>query len=327
METRPFGRLFEVSQLTLGGGGIGQVWGSTSRDEAIATVRAAYDAGIRLFDMAPIYGIEGEAETVMGLAFGDGDPDDLRVTTKCMLGQKPPDEIESRLEHSLEKSLARLKRDRVDLFFLHGRVIPDGWNDVTMPALLPAISTEWSVYCDHVVPVFEKWKASGRIGGWGITAAGGLPAELAAIRATPGPDAVQCITNLLDSPGSMHIAHQAPDPRASIRAAQESSVGVMGIRAVASGSLANAIDRDVGDESAEQRDFDRAAGYRALAKELGADPAVLAHRYALAMEGVDTLVLGVKNRAELQQCIDAANGPALAPEEIARIDAVVPPRA
>ena len=39
METRKFGNLGEISALTLGGGGIGQVWGPTSREEAVATVR------------------------------------------------------------------------------------------------------------------------------------------------------------------------------------------------------------------------------------------------------------------------------------------------
>ena len=53
METRTFGPLGPVSVLTLGGGGLGQVWGETTRDEAVATVRAAVDAGITLLDVAP----------------------------------------------------------------------------------------------------------------------------------------------------------------------------------------------------------------------------------------------------------------------------------
>ena len=32
---------------------------------------------------------------------------------------------------------------------------------------------------------------------------------------------------------------------------------------------------------------------------------MIAHRYALSMSGVDTVILGVKNRAELEQCLDA----------------------
>ena len=50
------------------------------------------------------------------------------------------------------------------------------------------------------------------------------------------------------------------------------------------------------------------------------DPAVLAHRYALSMEGVDTVILGVKNRAELAQCVEAEAAGPLPPNLRARID-------
>jgi len=52
MEKRAFGKLGKISCLTLGGGGIGQVWGATSRDEAIATLREAVEAGITFLDVA-----------------------------------------------------------------------------------------------------------------------------------------------------------------------------------------------------------------------------------------------------------------------------------
>ena len=68
-----------TSALTLGGGGIGQVWGETDRSEAIATVQAAWEGGITLFDNAPLYG-EGEAETVLGLAFEGNYPATCAVT-------------------------------------------------------------------------------------------------------------------------------------------------------------------------------------------------------------------------------------------------------
>jgi aryl-alcohol dehydrogenase-like predicted oxidoreductase len=65
MEQRKLGPIGPVSRLTLGGGGIGQLWGETSREESVATLRAAVDAGIDLIDLAPRYG-EGEAEEVLG---------------------------------------------------------------------------------------------------------------------------------------------------------------------------------------------------------------------------------------------------------------------
>jgi len=52
---------------------------------------------------------------------------------------------------------------------------------------------------------------------------------------------------------------------------------------------------------------------------LGESPAALAHRYALSMDGVATVVLGVKNRAELEECVEAEAKGRLAPEVMARI--------
>ena len=92
MEQRAFGKLGEVSCLTLGGGGIGQVWGPTSREEAIATVREAVNAGISFLDVAPAYG-NGEAELVVGEAFNGRLPSGVRLSTKCMLGNPPRDEV------------------------------------------------------------------------------------------------------------------------------------------------------------------------------------------------------------------------------------------
>jgi len=62
MQTRNFGRLGTVSALTLGGGGIGGVFGTTQHTEAVETVRMAIDSGITMIDVAPSYGTDHEAE-------------------------------------------------------------------------------------------------------------------------------------------------------------------------------------------------------------------------------------------------------------------------
>ena len=317
-----FSGLFDVSRLTLGGGGIGQVWGETSQEEAIATVHSAYEHGINFFDLAPLYG-RGEAETVMGLAFPDGYPDEVHLTTKCMLGSTEGPLVEQALSDSLNKSLARMKRDSVDVFILHGYVIPDNWTSPLRGDILSKIAVEWTTYCNHVIPAFEKLKSSGRINAWGITAASTQVTNLAAIESAQHPDVVQCITNLLDSPGSMAISDEPPDPRGVISAAKKENLGVMGIRAVAAGSLTDRIDRTVKESSTESLDFDRAGRFRQLAAELDTTPAKLAHQYALTMNGVDTVVLGVKNRDELLECIDAESQPNLSPEVVALIDQAV----
>jgi aryl-alcohol dehydrogenase-like predicted oxidoreductase len=96
----------------------------------------------------------------------------------------------------------------------------------------------------------------------------------------------------------------------------------MGIRAVQAGALTAAIDRPLPDRHPEVLDYARAAGFRALCSELGENPAVIAHRYALSLE-IDTLVLGVKNRQELAACVAAADAGPLQAELIARVDASV----
>ena len=166
----------------------------------------------------------------------------------------------------------------------------------------------------------ERLKASGRIGAWGITGVGVPATILKALAHDPAPDVVQAVANLMDSAGGMRNFAEAAEPRAIIAAAASRGVGVMGIRAVQAGALTGAIDRVLKESHPEAADYRRAAPFRDLAAELRVDPALLAHRYALSMTGVDTVVLGVKNRAELAACLEAeALGP-LSQDEIARID-------
>ena len=57
MEQRTLGKIgFQVSALTLGGRGIGMVWGATTDEECIEAVKAAVASGVNLLDLVPIYG-------------------------------------------------------------------------------------------------------------------------------------------------------------------------------------------------------------------------------------------------------------------------------
>jgi aryl-alcohol dehydrogenase-like predicted oxidoreductase len=58
-------------------------------------------------------------------------------------------------------------------------------------------------------------------------------------------------------------------------------------------------------DSADFIDFEKALPFRKLANEWGESPASIAHRFALSVKKVSSVVLGVKNRKELQECIDA----------------------
>ena len=228
----------------------------------------------------------------------------MRVTSKCNLGEPPPGEIEPILRRSIEGSLRRLRLDRLDLFFLHSNVVPDSDHRARWPAAAVRM-TLYRTFVEHVRPVFQRLVAEGLIGAWGLTGIGHPDTIIRLLGETPAPAAVQCIANLLDSPGGLKFFDGPAKPRAVMEAAHANGVGVMGIRAVQAGALTSAIDRPLPADHPEMRDYARAAGFRRLAAELGASPAALAHRYALSL-GVDTLVLGVKNRTELAECVAAA---------------------
>jgi aryl-alcohol dehydrogenase-like predicted oxidoreductase len=319
MRTATLGPLGEVSRLTLGGGGIGQIWGSNTKDEALATLTAAIDGGITVLDAAPMY---LNCEAFIGEAFGGRLPAGVKVTTKHQLGSLPALEVAGRLSASLEASLEAMKLERVDLFFLHSNIHLDGFAYAHGDAHKESFSTSWSLYANEVAPAMERFKAQGRIGAWGITGIGVPTAVLAALDHTPRPDAVQAIANLMDSPGALKRYAEPARPREIAAAARAHGIGVMGIRAVQAGALTSGIDRPLSASNPDNTDFARAAGFRALCAQWGEDPAVVAHRYALGMPNIDTVVLGVKNRAELAQCLAGEAAGDLEPAQVAAIDAL-----
>ena len=321
MKQHSFGRLWPVSTLTLGGGGLGMLWGATTFEECVATVHDAVKAGIDLLDLAPRYG-DGKAELVVGEAFAGTLPAGLRVTSECNLGNLPPDQVEGTLRQSIEASLKRLRLPRLDLFFLHSNIVPDQAFIGRAGADAAARMTPYATFVDRARPAFEHFVGEGLIGAWGITGIGQPDTLIKVLGEQPAPAAVQCIANLLDSPGGLKFFDGPPKPRAVIAAARAAGVGVMGIRAVQAGALTSAIDRELPADHAEVRDYARAAPFRALCAEIGVEPAVVAHRYALALD-IDTLVLGVKNRRELAECVAAAQAGPLPADLIARIDKAV----
>jgi aryl-alcohol dehydrogenase-like predicted oxidoreductase len=318
MNMRTFGRLGTVSAISLGGGGVGSVYGAVDRDEAVATVRAAVDAGITMLDLAPIYGpgeASPQAELIVGEAFARKLPEHVRVTSKVVIEDPAPAEvIRSTMRGSLRESLDRLGRDHLDVYILHSYIRPAG----TAP--LPG-TVAVDVVRDVVRPEFERLVDEGAIGGWGLTATA-APAEVCALlEEEPSPGAAQCVTNAIDALGNMWpdgFAGQ-PDNDRIVRTAVAHDAAVMGVRALAAGALTERLDRTVDRSDPTLQDFRRADAFRALAGEWGVPPATLAYRYTLSLPGVATMVIGAKSRRELAECIAAEASPPLSLDEMQRI--------
>jgi aryl-alcohol dehydrogenase-like predicted oxidoreductase len=93
-------------------------------ESAVATVRAAIDAGIDHLDTAYCYGEQGESEKAVAAALAGRGRDGVVIATKCGIHWEPGrkqrvDGRPERLRHEVEESLRRLGTDRVDLLYLH----------------------------------------------------------------------------------------------------------------------------------------------------------------------------------------------------------------
>src|SRR3954451_7211473 len=119
MEHRQLGdSTLEVSTVALGSwltysGGIG-------REQTVACTRAAFEAGITLFDTANVYGT-GAAETAWGEILSDYPRDEYALATKVFFPMGPRDRGLSRKQilKQIDGSLARLRTDYVDLYQCH----------------------------------------------------------------------------------------------------------------------------------------------------------------------------------------------------------------
>ena len=145
-----------VRQTTRLGFGCGNLMGATNRRDSLKLLESAYDAGIRHFDVAPMYGY-GEAESCLG-EFLQRHPGQVTITTKYgvappkksaiikagrsiagpILKQLPalkhrlaqaanaatrnnerPAFTAAQAKASLDRSLAALRTDHIDLWLLH----------------------------------------------------------------------------------------------------------------------------------------------------------------------------------------------------------------
>lgn len=322
MQERDFKPYDSISALTLGGGGLGQVWGETTREEAIATVNLAIEKGINHLDVAPMYG-NGEAESVVGEVFRGKEINGIKITTKCRLGTLPDAEVYDHLNSSLTQSLDYLNMERVDLFLLHTQLREDDFQLQVLNNHRDAVSTSLSCYFNAAIPAFERLKAEGKIGSWGIGGLGQNKAVIEAINHATPPEAIQCVVNPLNSAGAIGYVDKDYDPNSILEASQKEDIPILGIRAVQAGALTSEMDRkphESGRDIKDFEDYERAEPFRNLAAEWQITPSVLAYRYALSAEKVSSIILGVKNRTELLESLDAESAGMLTQDQIDEID-------
>jgi len=173
MQKRTLGRSgLEVSALGFGCMGLSYGYGpATDRSEAIALIRAAHDRGVTFFDTAEAYG-PGLNEEVVGEALAPI-RDDVVIATKFGFKNGVPsqglDSRPERIRQVADEALARLRTDRIDLFYQH-RVDPN-------------------VPMEDVAGTVKELIAKGKVKHFGLSEAG--PASIRAAHAVQPVAALQ----------------------------------------------------------------------------------------------------------------------------------------
>ena len=300
MQQRTLGKTgFQVSVLTLGGGGIGMVWGPTTDDECIETVKAAVASGVNLLDLAPVYG-KGKSEEIVGQAWRDL-PTKPRIATKVFVMPDERKDLAGAVQRSIEGSLTRLGLSQIDVFQLHNQIEPQE------PLAPRRLTLREVVGVGGVLEAMQRLKDTGVVKALGCT---GIARHdvVRELFADGRVDTVQLVTNILCSEGEMGARGDAPyrDHLEMVRLAQATGLGVFGIRPYAAGSLTPAIDRSLPTDHPVVRDFALAQQHLGfLATEPSSPLSVAALRYALSLPGVSTVVTGAKNRTELAEAVTA----------------------
>jgi aryl-alcohol dehydrogenase-like predicted oxidoreductase len=129
MDTRMLGQGLEVSEIGLGCMGMSAWYGPTNEDESIATIHRAIELGVFFLDTADVYGF-GRNEELVGRAIA-GRRGEVVLATKFgnAWGDDGSRSINGRPEYvhqAIDRSLARLNVDHVDLYYQHrvDRTVP-----------------------------------------------------------------------------------------------------------------------------------------------------------------------------------------------------------
>ncbi len=138
MKTRKIGSTnIEVSEISFGAAPLGGLYRACPRDQAMETLQAAWDSGIRYFDVAPWYGL-GLAERYIGDFLRDKPRDSFVLSTKVGRLLRPVaaapteygfvdalpfdadyDYSYDGIMRSVEFSYARMGLNRFDILYVH----------------------------------------------------------------------------------------------------------------------------------------------------------------------------------------------------------------
>jgi aryl-alcohol dehydrogenase-like predicted oxidoreductase len=249
--------------------------GNVDPAEGIANVHRAVEGGVNFFDTAPAY---GRSEELLGEALADHK--DCLVATKVPIPENVDEisqsELTQRVNESLDESLRRLRREVLDVVQIHN-------------------ATVHVLEQGNVVSCLERAREAGKLRYIGASVYG-EEAALATIR-TGKIQILQVALSLLDQRMRDRVIPEA----------RTAGLGVLTRSALLKGALTKRAQWLPPGLQALSRASERVV--RELDTCWESLPS-MALRFCLSVEGVHCVLSGVRNSAEIEDCLAAcAEGP------------------
>lgn len=301
----------EIGVVGFGAWGIGgrtpgdTSYGETSDETSRAAIRRAMELGVDFFDTAPAYG-GGHSERLLGESLPE-EPDRVAVSTKVGYGSwsDAPDFSPEAVERSIIGSLARLRRQRADVVWLHS---PD-----------PSVLSDPG---DGLFGLMDDLVARGVAGVWGISCK--APVDAMRVLERRRVEVFQVNLNMLDI-----RAHDC----GLLEAAAREEISVVARTPLCFGFLAGLVDEStVFTEGDHRRAWSRAqvarwaeGARRAMAitgSAPGDEACVAALRFCLSFPAVSCVLPGALSPGEVEVHARAGALGELPPEQVADIIAL-----
>ena len=324
MEYRELGRTgVKVSALTLGTMTYGE---QNTEDEGHAQMDYAVERGINLFDAAEIYPIppkpesQGRTEEIIGTWLARRkNREKVMIATKVagrstkidwlrdetMLSRQSPPQI----NEAIDKSLARLKTDYIDIYQLH-------WPDRPMRIFegLEYVRLPGDAHPIHeILETLGKLVAAGKVRflglsnetPWGVMTF----LRLAEMHGLPRVVSVQNAFNLVNRSYEVGLSEIT----------YEEQVSLLAYSPLGQGYLTGKYENGALPPKSRKTLFDRLGRYEkgngpraisayvVLAKKHGLDPAQMAISYAVSRPFVTSVIIGATKMDQLKTDIDAAD--------------------
>lgn len=283
LSTRSLGRGgFDVGVVSLGGAGLGGLYGEVGASSATDTLCRAVERGVNYLDMSPFYG-KCESHLAAALVRMGGRPANLHLCTK--VGTHP----ERYGDYSAEAARWTVQRSM--------DVLGVDYFDVVQVHALQGVDMDVVLKNGGAVEALERLKMEGRIGAIGLGVAA-LDAHRRAIESGRF-DVLLMYTYYT-------VLHQEALPL--IEAARAARVGVLFGRALLVGLLSGADPLD-DPRLAREPDAARASGWARWARERDVPLAAVAIQFPLRQAGVASVVVGASTPAEMETSLAAAAHP------------------